>query len=658
MAVLPTNLSQQRKVGKTPVSETQPAGSDVRGTERLELIREEINKLQSPQGSELNWGQVIEWSNELLLDFGKDINVAGYLLRGLFEKHGYAGLSAGLQILHDMIGCYWEGLFPSIERVRARQPAFVWINEEMTRRLENVKPNKKDATDIHKALKILLSIEKQLKEHMGDNAPQLGHLRRLLTEYAGRYILPRAAKPPKPVPTPEPEPVVEPEPEPEEALEEADAEQESEPDETSAEEADSEPEPEEASSEEIEAEPDEADTEPEPEDDTESATKKAKPWWVGILVGVLLGVLLTVLLLSAFLLGKAAAAAEQLSVADPATQEQAKQTLQNLPEPWGAVARNWYADELEQYYFSAAEVELTDEMTPAEITAAEDAMRAWLNTQNIPTDTPEADVPANVQAARARLVLLAEKKAEVLAGYQAQLKQRFYQDNYLIEENLKYCKWLVRLIPPREMPPLSEEDCNLRAVKQRTIEGQRIESVMYQLLEASSAGRLEAAEEAMQKLRRLHNKHAMFLAEDGASTLASVYVRQAAQYAEEKKFVETIEAARKALALDKDAIAAKKLIAAYQADYSAYLLREASKRQNDLNTTELRQAAVYLKRTKPAMYREVSSDMADQIVERVAIMVSDDERLAAQLLASAKALLPDSEPLAELEVQDYEQLYE
>lgn len=122
-------------IGKRPVTESLPAGAEVRDSVQFEQVQNEIAKLTSLSGAcTVNWGSLVPLCETIITRQGKDLLIACYLAGSLLETEGAAGLASGLGIVADMLQTYWEGLFPSLKRMRARRNALEWLAERISQK--------------------------------------------------------------------------------------------------------------------------------------------------------------------------------------------------------------------------------------------------------------------------------------------------------------------------------------------------------------------------------------------------------------------------------------------------------------------------------------------------------------------------------------------
>lgn len=115
-------------IGSQPVTDTRPAGGNVREDPRFDALQLEISKLSNPGADgQTDWPRVAQLAAPLLADGGKDLLVACYLNAALLQTDGLPGLAAGLQVLGDLLEHFWDGMSPPVARLRARRNALQWL---------------------------------------------------------------------------------------------------------------------------------------------------------------------------------------------------------------------------------------------------------------------------------------------------------------------------------------------------------------------------------------------------------------------------------------------------------------------------------------------------------------------------------------------------
>ncbi|WP_027707265.1 type VI secretion system protein TssA [Zooshikella ganghwensis] len=194
MSELDVSYFQQVATAKLP--EDAPSGSDARYASTYETLEAEFAKLTAltDQGS-VTWKKVVAQAEEHLQHQSKDILVACYLCRALYEMHGFEGLFAGFQMLNSFIEQCWDIIFPPKKRIRARASALEWLLEDLHEMVGSYKPVQEDLAKLSKATEAVKALEQQVNDIMGDHAPALGPFRRLLTGFIEDIELSMPAQP-------------------------------------------------------------------------------------------------------------------------------------------------------------------------------------------------------------------------------------------------------------------------------------------------------------------------------------------------------------------------------------------------------------------------------------------------------------------------------
>lgn len=106
------------ELGKTPIAGEHPCGIHALEDDRYIAVDAEISKVDRVEGGEVDWMGVEENALSLLQEKTKDIEIACYLTMAQFHNRGYAGLAAGLGLINEMVGAFWETMHPEKPRRR------------------------------------------------------------------------------------------------------------------------------------------------------------------------------------------------------------------------------------------------------------------------------------------------------------------------------------------------------------------------------------------------------------------------------------------------------------------------------------------------------------------------------------------------------------
>jgi type VI secretion system protein VasJ len=194
--------SEWRDIGKTPISKKTPAGESARYDDDYELLQAELQKLESLSGESVDWKKVEVSSKKILEEKSKDLLVASYACRALFEQRGYQGLYDGLSCLKDIVAEFWPSLFPAKKRMRARINALTWLAETQGAAVAQRPADAGDGELVQACDERLEALEGLLEEKIEEGFPGLGDLRRPLREQLER----QSAGAPSPAPVEEEKP--------------------------------------------------------------------------------------------------------------------------------------------------------------------------------------------------------------------------------------------------------------------------------------------------------------------------------------------------------------------------------------------------------------------------------------------------------------------
>lgn len=116
-------------IATSPIAADAPCGASARYDEAYAALESELAKLENPAGGEVDWRAVEDGSAELLSRTSKDVLVAAWLARAMWQRGSMAGLASGLETLRRMLETFWDGLYP--QRIRPRRAALEWLSEKL-----------------------------------------------------------------------------------------------------------------------------------------------------------------------------------------------------------------------------------------------------------------------------------------------------------------------------------------------------------------------------------------------------------------------------------------------------------------------------------------------------------------------------------------------
>jgi type VI secretion system ImpA/VasJ family protein len=195
-----------------PISADKPAGEDARYESEHEAVRNEVGKLESVTGGEVDWAAVKRDATTVLTQKSKDLLIAAYLARALHVEGGFRGLIQGMALLSELCERYWDDMQPPKKKERRRANAASWLIDQLEREIGEYKPEAKDAEDIElleQANKHMLSVFGQKFEK---HAPGTRGLRDAITRL--KMSVPKPEPKPQPKPEPKPQPQAAPTPAP------------------------------------------------------------------------------------------------------------------------------------------------------------------------------------------------------------------------------------------------------------------------------------------------------------------------------------------------------------------------------------------------------------------------------------------------------------
>jgi len=127
-------------LGKDPISQDKPTGSDVSYEIEFDELEAEIRKLYLPPSKGgIDWNKIGDLSALILAEQSKDLRAAGYFAVSQIHTNQIEGLATGITVLHDMVEQFWDELFPPKKRIQRRSGAIKWWLEKSENAIKTIK---------------------------------------------------------------------------------------------------------------------------------------------------------------------------------------------------------------------------------------------------------------------------------------------------------------------------------------------------------------------------------------------------------------------------------------------------------------------------------------------------------------------------------------
>lgn len=167
------------ELGKYPISDVLPYGTDARYEPEYDELQLEIDKLSNATaGGAVDWNHVVQLGICILQDKSKDLKVATYLAVGLCQINGVTGVKEGTRLLCDLVTTYWDDLFPAKKRMRARTSAVTWWSEKIKKYLQEYDGEALPEQTVTELVEVIKAFDSELASK-SDDAPILRHLAEL-----------------------------------------------------------------------------------------------------------------------------------------------------------------------------------------------------------------------------------------------------------------------------------------------------------------------------------------------------------------------------------------------------------------------------------------------------------------------------------------------
>lgn len=180
-------------LGTQPIDGPSPTGASVADDELYISVLAELGKMDRIEGDKPDWFKVEQGATTILRSKSKDFEIAAALGYALFKRYGYAGLSAAVALITEMVNTFWENSFP--ERPRRRKARIEALGDRFAEQgwFRENPPKGDDFDALDACLTRTEALKAALLAKMPDEPPELDKFVRGLKEHAGKR--PKAAAP-------------------------------------------------------------------------------------------------------------------------------------------------------------------------------------------------------------------------------------------------------------------------------------------------------------------------------------------------------------------------------------------------------------------------------------------------------------------------------
>ena len=163
-----------KNLGKTPISQENPIGSDVRRDSEFKSLKKIANKYP------IKWDKIVEAGISILSNKSKDLVAASFLCVGLANRKEIEGVTDAFNLFNDLLQTYsWDELYP--KDIMAKKGAIDYLNENISKVLVSYKKgNKKIKQENQEQILDTLDSIKQIVDKY--DMPSVGDIRRALKD--------------------------------------------------------------------------------------------------------------------------------------------------------------------------------------------------------------------------------------------------------------------------------------------------------------------------------------------------------------------------------------------------------------------------------------------------------------------------------------------
>jgi len=134
-----------------PIPGENPSGEDLRYKpiyDQIKEARREEEEVQDGEwrtaGKKADYPLVIKLASQAIATQSKDLQLAAWLTDAVLRTEGFAGLKQGLELLHGLVGTFWDTLYPQLEDGDAelRAAPLEWVGSNLVLPLQMAPLNK------------------------------------------------------------------------------------------------------------------------------------------------------------------------------------------------------------------------------------------------------------------------------------------------------------------------------------------------------------------------------------------------------------------------------------------------------------------------------------------------------------------------------------
>lgn len=175
------------ELGRRPIDSQNPTGTDPNQLDLFSELKRSVNKLNTANRN-VSWDEIHDLSSEILESHSKDFRCASYYCVAAAKTQGLKGLINGINTLVDISVIYWFSAYPEQQKTRARAQAIEWMIEHIVKLQKTFKITHEQYALIECGHRLVLKLEQEFKEQMGNEAPPLGVLRRLFRSWLDQVV--------------------------------------------------------------------------------------------------------------------------------------------------------------------------------------------------------------------------------------------------------------------------------------------------------------------------------------------------------------------------------------------------------------------------------------------------------------------------------------